>query len=132
MYLIDTNICIYAMKNTYPNLSRKLFQISPDEILVSSITVGELEYGCAKSNWGERSRSVMNLFLSTYRILPFDEEDAKMFGRLRAEMEKKGAPIGTYDILLAGQALSKGLTFVTHNTREFNRVPTLQIEDWVI
>ena len=120
------------MKNTYPNLSRKLFQISPNEILVSSITVGELEYGCAKCNWGERSRSVMNLFLSTYRILPFDEEDAKMFGRLRAALAKKGSPIGPYDIQLAGQALSKGLIFVTHNTREFNRIPNLQVEDWAI
>ena len=73
----------------------------------------------------------MNLFLSTYSILSFDREDAKLYGCIRAELEKKGTPIGTYDTLLAGQALSKGLTFVTHNTRKFNHVPNLKVEDWV-
>ena len=81
MYLLDTNICIYAMKNSYPALSRKLFTIHPDEIFISSITVGELEYGCAKSKWSDRSRNVMNLFVSAYTVLPFEREDAALFGK---------------------------------------------------
>lgn len=132
MYLLDTNICIYAMKNSYPALSRKLFTIHPDEIFISSITVGELEYGCAKSKWGDRSRNVINLFVSAYTVLPFEREDAALFGRLRAELAKAGTPIGPYDIQIAAHGLSRGLTVVTHNTDEFRRIPNLKLEDWVI
>lgn len=130
MYLLDTNICIYAMKNSFPNLSQKLFRVSPSEIFISSITVGELEYGCSKSRWGKRSRSVMNLFLAAYTVLPFDQDDAVVFGRIRAELAKAGSPIGPYDIQIAAQCISRGLTVVTHNTGEFNRVPGLGVEDW--
>ena len=130
MYLLDTNICIYAMKNSFPNLSQKLFRISPSEIFISSITVGELEYGCSKSRWGKRSRNVMNLFLAAYTILPFDQDDAVVFGRIRAELAKAGSPIGPYDIQIAAQCISRGLTVVTHNTGEFNRVSGLGVEDW--
>ena len=130
MYLLDTNICIYAMKNSFPNLSQKLFRVSPSEIFISSITVGELEYGCSKSRWGKRSRNVMNLFLAAYTILPFDQDDAVVFGRIRAELAKAGSPIGPYDIQIAAQCISRGLTVVTHNTGEFNRVSGLGVEDW--
>ena len=130
MYLLDTNICIYAMKNSFPNLSQKLFRVSPSEIFISSITVGELEYGCSKSRWGKRSRNVMNLFLAAYTILPFDQDDAVVFGRIRAELAKAGSPIGPYDIQIAAQCISRGLTAVTHNTGEFSRVPGLGVEDW--
>lgn len=132
MYLLDTNICIYAMKNSYPSLSKKLFQIPPSEIYVSSITVGELEYGCSKSKWGDRSRSVMNLFLAAYTILPFDHSDAIVFGRLRAELAAAGSLIGPYDMQIAAQGVARGLTVVTHNTKEFARVPGIQLEDWAI
>ena len=131
MYLLDTNICIFAMKNTYPALSQKLFRISPSEIFVSSVTVGELEYGCSKSKWGERTRNIMNLFLAAYTILPFDRDDAAVFGRIRAELAKTGSPIGPYDLQIAAQGISKGLTVVTHNTGEFSRVSGIALEDWV-
>ncbi len=132
MYLLDTNICIYAMKNTYPSLSQKLFRIPPSEVFVSSITVGELEYDSSKSRWGERSRTVMNLFLSAYTILPFDRDDAMVFGRIRAELAKAGLLIGPYDIQIAAQGISRGLTVVTHNTGEFSRVPGIDLEDWAV
>ena len=132
MYLLDTNICIYAMKDKYPALSKKLFQIPPSDIFISSVTVSELEYGCSKSNWENRSRNVMNLFLSAFTILPFDEKDARIAGRVRAELMKSGTPIGPYDIQIAAQGLSRGLTVVTHNTKEFERIPELKLEDWVL
>lgn len=132
MYLLDTNICIYAMKNSYASLTEKLFQINPSDIFISSITVGELEYGCAKSKWGIRSRRIMELFISAYTVLPFDPDDAKQFGILRAELAKSGHIIGPYDMQIAGQGLNRGLTVVTHNMKEFTRVPGLQLEDWVI
>ena len=132
MYLLDTNICIYAMKGSYPSLSEKLFKVRPAEIFISSITVGELEYGCAKSKWGNRSRYIMNLFLSTYAILPFDDKDAALFGQLREKLAMAGTPIGPYDIQIAAQGISKGLTIVTHNTSEFSRVPGIMLDDWVM
>ena len=132
MYLLDTNICIYAMKNTYPALSEKLFQIPPSEVFVSSVTVGELAYGCAKSSWSERSRAVMDLFLSAYTVLPFEQRDAVVFGTLRAELTKKGTPIGPYDLQIAAQGVARELTVVTHNTKEFIRISQLKLEDWAV
>ena len=131
MYLLDTNICIYAMKNIYPSLTGKLFEIQPSDIYISSVTVGELEYGCSKSRWSDRSRGIMNLFLSAFSILSFDREDAVWFGRLRAALAAAGTPIGPYDIQIAAQGVSRGLTVITHNIGEFSRVPNLKTEDWV-
>ncbi len=132
MYLLDTNICIYAMKGALPALSDKLLQIPPSGIVISSVTVSELEYGCAKSKWGDRSRSIMNLFLSAFEILPFDREDAIVSGRLRAGLMQAGTPIGPYDIQIAAQGVARNLTVVTHNTAEFIRVPGIRLEDWTI
>ena len=100
-------------------------------IAVSSITVGELEYGAAKSKWGERTRHTLYAFLSNYSILPFDNTDAICFGNLRAALALAGTPIGAYDVVIAAQGLAKGLIVVTHNTGEFSRVPKLNLEDWV-
>ncbi len=130
MYLLDTNICIYAMKNIYPSLTKKLFEMDPAEIFLSTVTIAELEYGCAKSMWEARSRSITNIFVATYSVLPFEQDDAVLSGRLRAELAKVGKPIGPYDILIAAQGIARGLTVITHNTEEFRRVPGIQLEDW--
>ena len=132
MFLLDTNICIYFMKNSCPNLTRKLLSMNPSDLAISSVTVFELEYGAGKSNWGERTRQKLAMFLAPFNILPFTVDDAICAGSIRAQLEKQGTKIGPYDVLLAGQAISKNLTFVTHNTGEFNRVPNLRLEDWVI
>ena len=131
-YLLDTNICVYAINNRHPKLTNKILTILPDEIAVSSITLGELEYGAAKSKWGDRTRQTLYAFLSNYTILPFDNADAICFGNLRAALALTGIPIGAYDVMIAVQGLTKGLTVVTHNTGEFSRVPKLGLEDWVI
>ena len=109
-----------------------MFEISPSKIFVSAITVGELAYGVSKSKWGEQSRKVMQLFLSTYTVLPFDEEDALIFGEIRSILYRQGLPIGPYDMQIAAQGLSKNLTVVTHNTKEFIRIPNIKIEDWTL
>ena len=132
MYLLDTNICIYFMKNQYPLLSQKILSHSPSNLLLSSITVFELEYGAEKSNWGNRTREKLAMFLAPFNILPFSTDDAIAAGRLRGCLEKRGTPIGPYDIQIAAQALSGGYTLVTHNVGEFSRVPNLKLEDWVI
>lgn len=131
MFLLDTNICIYAMKGTYPSLNQRLITVPPEEILVSSVTVGELEYGAAKSRWGERTRQVLQTFLANYEIIPFDEMDAIYFCKFRAELAFSGTPIGAYDVMLGAQGVARNLIVVTHNTREFCRIPGLILEDWV-
>ena len=132
IYLLDTNICIYAINNRHPRLTNKLLTITPDDIAVSSITVGEMEYGAAKSKWGNRTRQMMYAFLSNSTALPFDNADAICFGNLRAALALAGTPIGAYDVMIAAQGLTKGLTVITHNTGEFSRVSNLKIEDWVV
>ena len=130
MYLLDTNICIYVIKGDYPKLTEKLLSIHPDLIKVSAVTVYELEYGASKSKWGERTRDIMRMFLSSFEIVPFSGEDAISAGVIRAELESKGIPIGAYDNMIAAQGASRNLTVVTHNTDEFQRVPGIKIEDW--
>ena len=132
MYLLDTNICIYFLKNLYPNLTQKLLSLSPSDLMVSSVTVFELEYGAAKSKWGERTKQKLAMFLAPFTILPFMSDDAIHAGIIRAQLEKQGTKIGPFDVQLAGQAISRNLIFVTHNTGEFQRVPNLQLEDWVL
>ena len=132
MYLLDTNICIYALNGKYPHLTQKLLSVPPEQIFISAITLSELEYGAAKSKWSDRSRTVMNLFLSAFTVLPFTEADAVMSGRLRAQLAAAGNPIGPYDIQIAAQGAAHGLTVVTHNTSEFSRVPGIMVEDWTI
>ena len=130
MYLLDTNICIYAMKDRYPFLTERLLTIHPDQIFVSSVTVGELEYGAAKSRWGEQTRLRMQMFVSAFTVLPFSQSDAVVFGRIRAELAAMGTPIGPYDMMIAAQGVNRGLTVVTHNTAEFSRISSLSLEDW--
>ena len=132
MYLLDTNVCIYFMKNTYPRLTQRLLSHDPSELLISSLTVLELEYGAEKSNWGDRTRQKMALFLAPFTILPFETNDALSAARIRAYLERHGIIIVACDIQIAAQGLSRGLTVVTHNTGEFSRIPELKLEDWVL
>lgn len=131
MFLLDTNICIYLMKGSFQSLADKVLTVDPSELAVSSVTVYELEYGANKSNWGEKTRRNMHIFLSPFTILPFTEEDALAAGRIRAHLESQGTPIGAYDVQIAAQGVARGITVVTHNTSEFSRVPNLMLEDWV-
>lgn len=131
MYLLDTNTCIYFLKNSFPTLTQKLLDTDPSELFISSITVFELAYGSEKSKWGEKTRQKLAMFLAPFTILPFDSEDAMVAGRIRGALEQHGTPIGPYDVQIAAQALAKGLTVLTHNMKEFQRVPDLRVEDWV-
>lgn len=132
MYLLDTNVCIYFMKDAFPSLTARLLEHKPSELLISSVTVLELEYGAAKSNWGEKTRQKMAMFLAPFTILPFTTEDALVAGALRANLEKQGKGIGPYDLQIAAQAVAGKHTVVTHNVREFSRIPQLAVEDWVL
>ena len=132
MYLLDTNICIYALNGRHPSLRDHLLTISPDDICVSVITVSELEYGAAKSSWGDRTRQLMYAFLSNFNTLPFTETDAILFGQLRAQLAISGTPIGVYDAMIGAQGIARNLIVVTHNTKEFKRIPGIRLEDWAV
>ncbi|MCM1232493.1 MAG: type II toxin-antitoxin system VapC family toxin [Ruminococcus flavefaciens] len=129
-YMLDTNICIYAIKHKPDTVIRKFLSHEPEELCISAITYAELTHGVEKSMAVERNRIAMSLFLSPITILQFDGQAAEEYGRIKAELEKKGTPIGPMDTLIAGHAKSRGLIIVTNNTREFNRVVGLTVEDW--
>lgn len=129
-YMLDTNICIYAIKHKPDTVISNFLSHDSEELCISAITYAELMHGVDKSMAVERNRIAMSLFLSPITILPFDELAAEEYGRIKAEIEKKGTPIGPMDTLIAGHAKSRGLILVTNNTREFNRVDDLTVENW--
>ncbi len=129
-YMLDTNICIYAIKHKSDTVIKKFLSHDPEELCISAITYAELMHGVEKSIAVERNRIAMSLFLSPITILQFDEHAAEEYGRIKAELEKKGTPIDPMNTLIAGHAMSRGLILVTNNTREFNRVVGLTVEDW--
>lgn len=129
-YMLDTNICIYAIKNKPESVIRKVLAQNPEDLCISVVTYAELMHGVEKSQAVEKNRIAMSLFLSAITVLDFNSRAAEVYGEIRAELEKKGTPIGPMDLLIAGHAKSQNLVLVTNNTREFARVTGLQIEDW--
>jgi len=130
MYLLDTNICIFAI-NRRPQKTLEIIQEkSKNGIFISSLTIAELEYGVAYSDFPERNRISLSKFLSIFNILDFDDEDAVEYGKMKASLRRQGKLFGPIDMLLAAQALSKRLIFVTNNTKEFNVIDGLSLEDW--
>ena len=132
MYLFDTNICVYSMRGKIPELTERIFRTDPADISISAITVFELAYGSAKSSFPRQTAEKTNIFLAPFTILPFEQKDAEIAGELRAYLTKAGLMIGAYDLLIAAQGLARGLTVVTHNTKEFSRVPGIILEDWMV
>ena len=129
--MLDTNICIYLIKHKPPQVFEKLQEHNPDEICISAITYAELVHGVEKSKAVERNRLALTILLSNIEILDFDMNAAEEYGRIRADLEKKGTPIGPLDMMIAGHAKSLGYTVVTNNVGEFKRVEGLQHENWV-
>lgn len=131
-YMLDTNICIYTIKNKPTAVIKNFLNHDPDEMCISTITYAELMHGIEKSQAKEKNRIAMALFLSPIRILEFDSYAAEGYGKIRADLEKKGTPIGPMDMLIAAHARSESLKLITNNTREFFRVEGLDVEDWTI
>lgn len=128
--MLDTNICIYAIKNKPPKVFAELQKHDPSEICISSVTYAELVYGVEKSAAVDKNRLALALLLADISILGFDAEAADEYGAIRAHLERNGSPIGPLDMMIAGHARSRGCTLVTNNVREFERVPDLLIENW--
>jgi tRNA(fMet)-specific endonuclease VapC len=126
-YLLDSNLLIRVMVGRDRAVRRRL-QIHRSELLLSSVVLHELYYGAYKSS--RQQENLDNLLLLRIPVIPFDAEDARAAASIRADLEHKGTPIGPYDTLIAGQALARGLTVVTGNRREFERVEGLAVDDW--
>jgi len=130
--MLDTNICIYIIKQKPMNVIARFKQVRISEIVLSSISLSELEYGVIKSSKPEQNELALAQFLAPIEILPYGDETARHYGHLRTYLEKQGTPIGSLDMLIAAHALSTGCVLITNNMEEFNRVPNLKIENWTI
>lgn len=131
-YMLDTNICIYAIKHKPEKVIERLQEHDPSDICISSITYAELYHGVEKSQAVDKNKIALAILLSNIEIKDFDTKAAESYGRIRAELEKAGTPIGPLDTMIAGHAMSLGYTVVTNNTREFSRVTDLNFEDWTL
>ena len=128
--MLDTNICIYLMNSKDEKLLTK-FKEHQDDLKISSITLGELQYGVYHSSRVEQNAIALLNFLALIEVVNFDDNAALEYGKVRAYIKSIGKPIGPLDMLIAGHALSLGETLVTNNVKEFIRVPNLKIENWV-
>lgn len=128
--LLDTNICIYIIKQQPANVLKHFMEFQVGDIGISSITLSELRYGVAKSTHHEKNSKALDEFITPLEVVSFDEQAAGVYGNIRATLEKAGTPIGAMDMLIAAHAVSLGLPLVTNNIREFSRIPGLTILDW--
>lgn len=131
VYLLDTNVCIAAMRGN-SKVVQRLASRCPEDCAISMVSVFELFAGVLRCSDPEREGRKVSTFLEPFHLLPFDWDSALKTAEIRFQLEKNGTKIGPYDLQLSGQALVLDLTLVTHNTREFKRVTGLRIEDWEI
>ena len=129
-YLLDTNICIVIIKNRPPGVRARFAALRPGEVGISAVTEAELLCGAYKSARTEQNLAAIYAFVSDMSVLAFNPTITDAYGQLRADLERRGQPIGPLDFQIAATALAHGLVMVTNNVTEFGRVPGLTVEDW--
>ena len=127
---MDTNICIYIQRHKPHSILARFQTLTPGQAVISVITWSELLYGAAKSQQSKQVVKLLQAFTDMVPVLPMSHECGKVYGEIRASLEKIGRPIGNNDLWIASHALSSGLTVVTNNTKEFERIPRLMVENW--
>jgi tRNA(fMet)-specific endonuclease VapC len=130
MYLLDSNACIRILNGASPPLQRRLRSCSPTEVSLCSVVKAELYFGARKSERQAENLRLVDRFFSVFPSFDFDDRCAEIYGATRNELERSGTPIGPNDLLIAATAIANELILVTHNTREFERVVGLHLEDW--
>jgi len=132
LHLLDTNICIFLLnqREGFRRIVSRMDGLERGDVCVSAVTVAELEFGAAASRKQGDNFARLDRFLLEFEVLSFDRPAARQYGPLRATLQARGKPIGPMDCLIAAHALSAGATLVTNNTREFSRVPGLDLVDW--
>lgn len=131
-YMLDTNICIYLIKQQPPKVLKHFKAHTVGDIGISSLTLAELRYGVSKSQHLEKNRQALDEFILPLEIADFDEQAAREYGAIRAELEKAGKPIGSMDMLIGAHAHALGVTLITNNTKEFKQIKNLKIVDWSV
>ncbi len=129
--MLDTNTCIAIIKRKPPQVLKRFNNYKVGEICISWVTLAELEFGVAKSQHQEKNQAALDEFVLPLEIATFNREAARVYGRMRAALEKKGTPIGSLDMMIGAHALTLGVTLATNNTREFSRIKGLTIVDWL-
>lgn len=129
-YMLDTDICSYVMKRSHDLLLQRLRKFPAGDLCISVISKSELLYGVEISPRRQRDEAALNGFLGHVEVLEFPDKAASHYAQIRAHLKGSGAMIGANDLFIAAHARSLGLTLVTHNTREFEQVPRLAMEDW--
>ena len=129
-YMLDTNICIYAVKKNPQSVIEQFIKHSNDDFYISAMTYSELMFGAEKSLMPNRNKVAISTLLSNITILDFDSRAGNEYGKIRAYLEKEGQPIGTMDMLIAAHAISSNCVLVTNNEKEFIRVKNLVVENW--
>lgn len=128
-FMLDTNICIYTIKNR-PQTVREAFNRNSGRLCISTVALAELLYGAEKSAKPEHNLTIVESFIARLQVLPFADKAASHYGQLRAELERSGRVIGPYDMMIGAHARSEGLVLVSNNLREFERIPGLMLENW--
>lgn len=128
-FLLDTNTCVAALRGM-PKAVIRLSSVSPDDCALSTVTLYELMTGAVRCRNPRREADKIRAFSAPLHVVAFDEAAAKAAASIRWDLEKNGTPIGPYDLLLAGQAVSLDLILISHNLREFQRIPQLHVESW--
>ena len=130
MYLLDTNICIFAIKGKSHRLLEKISEHLKNGIYISSLTIAEMEFGVSNSMYPKKNRISLLKFISIFNTLDFCVKDAIPYGVLKSDLKRAGKIIGPIDMLLAAQAISNDFTLITNNVKEFNRITGLKIQAW--
>jgi len=132
MYLLDTNILIYAQKRKTPVVLEHIESQAPSILFVSIFSVAEMILGCKKSIDPQKNYRALLEFLLPFGILEFEQRDCDSYGKIRTFLERNGIPIGTIDTFIGSMAVSRKLILVTNNTREFERIPKIRVENWAL
>ena len=129
-YMLDTNACISYLNRADSPVRTRLQRLGPESVALCSVVEAELHYGVLRSSRPEENLARLGLFLRPFVSYPFDSESARAYGETRSRLARVGTPIGPNDLMIAAIALVHGAVLVTHNTREFSRIESLQTEDW--
>lgn len=129
-YLLDTNTCIKYLNGRSAEIKKKLESVNPQNIFLCSVVKAELFYGAVKSQKSRENLTKITNFMNQFDSLPFDDQAAQIYGRIKCYLEKAGKLIGPNDLLIASIAIANNIVLVTNNTREFKRIKEIQIEDW--
>lgn len=130
IYLLDTNAWVQFLRNRHALVVQRIHARQPSELRLCSVVAAELYLGCLRSTKPKANRAKVDSVLQPYQSLPFEDAAADVCSRIRHYLERQGTPIGPYDLQIAAIALVNGFTLVSHNTKEFSRVPGLSLEDW--